>query len=273
MKIDRIVVPLDGSETAEAALPMAGRLASALGAEVELIHVHGVLYGGRDDRTEQDVVDSARSYLDEKVRALDADAGVTARATLLEGVVDKEIREHLEGGPEGGLIVMTTHGRSGISRVWLGSVAEHLVRYAPMPVLLVRPGNGGTDVANIDRVLVALDGSARAERSLPWARALASALEATVTLFAVAEDEDGQPEIEEYLQGLAGADERVVAASDIAPARAILEMAGSGGSQLVAITTRGRSAVARNLFGSVADKVVRSAEVPLLVLNEDGDGS
>lgn len=252
---------------------MARRLASALGAEVELIHVHGVLYGDRSDRTEQDLVESARAYLDEKVRALDAVAGVTARATLLEGVVDKEIRQHLESSPEGGLIVMTTHGRSGISRMWLGSVAEHLVRYTPTPVLLIRPAQGGTDVTPIDRVLVALDGSARAERSLPWARALASALEAAVTLFAVAGDEDSQPGIEEYLQGLAGKDERVVAASDVAPARAILEMARSGGSPLVAITTRGRSAVARNLFGSVADKVVRSAEVPLLVLNEDGDGS
>lgn len=271
MNIDRIAVPLDGSETAEAALPMAQRLARAFGAEVELIHVHGVLYGGGDDRTEQDVVASARKYLDGKVRDLGTDAGVTARATLLEGVVEREISEHLAGG-EGVLIVMTTHGRSGIDRAWLGSVAESLIRRAPAPVLLVRSGVEALDFTTLDRVFVALDRSPRAERSLPWARALAGALGGTVTLFGVAEDDSSEADMQTYLQGLARENERVVSASDIAPAKAILELGRSGGSHLVAITTRGRGAVARNLFGSVADKVLRGADVPLLVLNEDEDG-
>lgn len=272
MNINRIAVPLDGSEAAEGALLLARHLARAFGAEVELIHVHGVLYGGEDDSTEQDVVASARDYLEAKVRALGADGGVTARATLLEGVVEREISEHLAGG-QGVLIVMTTHGRSGISRALLGSVSESLIRQAPAPLLLLRPGEDAPDLSTLDRVLVALDGSERAERGLPWARAIAGALGGGVTLFSVAEDDRSQDEVEGYLEGLARENERVVAASDIAPAKAILEMARSGGSHLVAITTRGRGALARNVFGSVADKVLRSAEVPLLVLNEDGDGT
>lgn len=268
--IDRIVVPLDGSEIAETALPLATTLARALGVDMELVHVHGVTYGGEDDAVETEVVDAARKYLDEKGAALESEAGVSSRRTLLEGVVASELAKHLEGSGRG-IVVMTTHGRSGLSRLWLGSTAETLVRTSPWPVLLIRPDEEQEAPQTMDRIVVGLDGSDRAEQTLPWARAIAAGVNGRITLFQAVGDESAAEEAEAYLRGLAAEGEEVAIATSGSAGRALLEQAGDLSANLVALSTRGRGPVTRTLFGSVADKVIRAAETPLLVVNGDGE--
>ncbi|HSH46286.1 MAG TPA: universal stress protein [Longimicrobiales bacterium] len=267
--IERIAVPLDGSETAEMAFPLARTLARGLGVPIELIHVHGVTYGHDDEEgIEKEVVDAAQGYLEDKAGKLEEE-GFSTRTTLLEGVVASELAGHLAG--EGnGLIVMTTHGRSGMSRFWLGSTAETLVRCSPWPVLLVRPDQRYLP-DSLDRVLVAVDGSERSEHALAWGRILAKAAGATVTLLQVVPDDKATSGAEEYLQGIARDGEEIATVTSESASGAILEEAKDRSAGLVALTTRGRGAVARTLFGSVADKVLRTAEVPLLVVNEEAE--
>ena len=89
---------------------------------------------------------------------------------------------------EAGLVVMTTHGRGAVSRFWLGSVADKLVRQLPMPVLLVRPHEPAPDFAHppiFRRALIPLDGSTLAEQILPHALGLGGLTQAEFTLFQV----------------------------------------------------------------------------------------
>lgn len=269
MRIGRIVVPLDGSETAEAALPMARSLADGLGASVELVHVHGVTYGGGRDPIEADVLQKARGYLEEKARELAGTSALSVDTALREGPVAPAIMEGL-GDRADGIVVMTTHGRSGFSRFWLGSVAERLVRSSPWPVLLVRPRPESGPVDAIDRILVALDGSDRSARGLPWARAIADAVGAAMVLLRVVAHDDERQAASGELDRLADAGEETFVAVHDSAVKGILEQARGRGSPLVVLTTQGRGAVARNILGSVADKVIRSAEAPLLVLSASG---
>lgn len=267
MRIGRIVVPLDGSETAEAALPMARLLAGALGASVELVRVHGITYGRGEDPVETDVLASARGYLEEKARELAAASGAAVDTVLREGPVASEVLEHLGDHAEG-IVVMTTHGRSGFSRLWLGSVAEQLVRSSPWPVLLVRPDPEFEPADELDRILVAIDGSERSAGALPWARAIADAVGAGIVLVRVVGRDDQKEAAAGELDRLAATGEETFVAVDDSTVNAILEQASGRGSPLVVVTTRGRGTLARNLLGSVADKIIRSAECPLLVLSD-----
>jgi nucleotide-binding universal stress UspA family protein len=126
----RIMVPLDGSELAQTALPHALDLCRACGATLVLLHV-------RDPRTGS--VEAAHRYL-EYIRTQNAREGVAIELIVREGSVAAAIIE-ATGQEQIDLIVMATHGRSGLQRVVYGSVAEQVLRGSSTPVLLVRvPG-------------------------------------------------------------------------------------------------------------------------------------
>ena len=142
----RIIVPLDGSKLAESALPEAKQLAKLTGAELVLIRV--VDYSARDKFGDFGLLyeyeamaqalseerELAHAYLADMVRATEAE-GYPVSATLVDGIAAKAIVGLTEPGD---VIVMATHGRTGVKRWFIGSIAEDVLRHATVPVLLVR---------------------------------------------------------------------------------------------------------------------------------------
>ena len=135
----KILVPLDGSPLAEAVLETVNRLASALKAEVTLLQVHpdkGVLAHVNERETFE-----ASAYLKVQMLAL-TEIGIGARQVIRTGNPAEEIVDYARvNGID--LIAMSTHGRTGLRRALLGSVAENVVRHSTIPVLLV-PDKGHT---------------------------------------------------------------------------------------------------------------------------------
>jgi nucleotide-binding universal stress UspA family protein len=146
-----VLVPLDGSELAEVALPHAITMAKPTGATVTLLRilepsVPGPAMGGQEglyiepefwQKLQQDRLNEARSYL-ERVAARLTSEGLRAQIEVRRGsAADVIVDTAKELGAD--LIVMATHGRSGIGRWMLGSVADRVVRASHLPVLLIRP--------------------------------------------------------------------------------------------------------------------------------------
>jgi nucleotide-binding universal stress UspA family protein len=142
----RIVVPLDGSDLANEALAPARELAKRLDVPLHLIRaVDPTAYsrvgsiGMGFDYTAVDALLSeeeqdATSYIDEQVKSL-TDDGFTVSGTVLRGYAAAAITTSTE---EGDLLVMASHGRTGVRRWFLGSVAEEVLRQSSVPVLLIR---------------------------------------------------------------------------------------------------------------------------------------
>lgn len=139
----KILVPLDGSETSEAILPEIEKLASAFKANISLLYVVPIpiFPGGIEPIVNyQPITDTlikdAEAYL-RKIEKRLKGKGFTVESHLQQGNEAQRILEHAEGG-DIDLIAMSTHGRSGVSRWLLGSVAEKVIRHANKPILLVR---------------------------------------------------------------------------------------------------------------------------------------
>ncbi|MGZ8425586.1 MAG: universal stress protein [Candidatus Binatia bacterium] len=145
--LKRVVVPLDGSGLAEKVLPHVASLARKLKLEVQLVRAYALppdAYLVADGVIDQGPAQYRRSmheecekYLDGKVAGLRADGVDPVTATVIEGDAANEIVELAAGSPQS-LIAMSTHGRSGVGRWVLGSVAERVVQYSRAPVLLIR---------------------------------------------------------------------------------------------------------------------------------------
>lgn len=301
-----LLVPLDGSSFCEQALPLAMSIARRAGAAIEVVHVHSPFeYYSSDSDIVSDLDQQARkdkiAYLDGIVNRLTATGKVAATSTLLVGAAADALHDHAVA-KQIDLAVMTTHGRGPLSRFWLGSVADDLMRRLPVPILLVRPQETAPD-ANQEpvsrNILVPLDGSELSEQILEPAVELAVLMQAEITLLRVVDpvlevgdESSGQGKIQfdrslhaqvagirdrhqaeatRYLEEVANrlrsrlprVQVRVVPASK--PAAAILSDARDHGVDLIALATQGRGGLARLFLGSVADKVVRGATTPVLV--------
>src|SRR5262249_18436975 len=141
-----IVVPLDGSELAECALPTATKLASILRVEMVLFRAYELpasAYYGREaylpdyERLTAELRDEAAAYVNGKIESLRAEGVEKVSSVLMEGPGPDEIIEYARKSPNA-LITMCTHGRSGVQRWVLGSVTEKVVRHSGDPVLVVR---------------------------------------------------------------------------------------------------------------------------------------
>jgi nucleotide-binding universal stress UspA family protein len=293
-----LLVPLDGSQFGEHALPLARAVARQTSAVLHLVHVHVIAVPISVDAIPifdeaLDAQDRAReqAYLDGLAQRLSADGAVQ----VITAVLDDPIAGALESYAVAhaiDLVLMTTHGRGAFSRAWLGSVADTLVHRAPMPILLLRPRATPPDLEQapeIKRILVPLDGSALAERILAPATALGALTGAALTLLHAMSPEGAgygmkwpwpQPEarsliqlpeaVQIYLDCVAEclrAQSLVVHTAVMSgqPASAILEYAHDQAIDLIALATHGRSGAARILLGSIADKIVRGATTPVLL--------
>lgn len=289
--IRTMVVPLDGSQTAEAALPVAAGLARRLHARLLAVHAldfTNTEYAHCDDAPDwwgENVMDRAARYLE-----------VTAAISRKKWQVELETRL-IESDPlsallrspvskKADLIVMTTHGRGPVERVWLGSVADQLIREAGRPILLIPPGarTEPHDDTPFSHIMVPLDGSATAEHVVPLAAAIATADGARLTLVrvatpalvnAIAHPHVGSGDDDEayrYLMRRSGAfrllsrDLQCVAlAGDRPTATQILNYAATHDVDMIAMSTHGYGGLRRLVLGSIADKIIRASPVPVLV--------
>jgi nucleotide-binding universal stress UspA family protein len=146
-----VLVPLDGSETAEVALPDAASVAISSGARLTLLHVvppalaeiYAAAQAVPADQGDRSLHDAAHSYLDSVRRRLEAMGIEVQKAITVGDAAESLVAYASEQGVD--LIVMATHGRSGWKRLVLGSVAERVLRCAAQPVLLVRTPPAGDE--------------------------------------------------------------------------------------------------------------------------------
>ena len=289
--IKRILLPLDGSRFAEAAVPLARSLATAANAELHLVLVHEPL-PAVDEKTYGELLAWARTgedqYLSQAATRIGT-AGKPCPQVVLQGVPAEAIAQYAEQHAVD-LLVMSTHGWGAVKRFWLGSVADRLIRECRAPVLLVRPAEDGTAVTGIQSILVALDQSGFGEAVLPIVVDLALTLAAEIKLLQVVQPHlqfqsvpeayltPWDPAITERMSQEATAYVGAVAAGlrergcKVIPrvvvggvvADTILEQAEQE-ADIVALATHGKEGVARLLLGSVADKVIRGSRSAVLV--------
>lgn len=290
---DRIVVPVDGSKLAERALALAVPLAEQHGARLIVLHAHTpmlpLFLGGaapvRDSALDEDQRQEQVRYVSRLAKRLAKQTSAPVEGVFRDGPVVETITKVAAEG-RAPLIVMCTHGRGGFKRFWLGSVADRLIRHATVPVLLLTgsrsTGKRLTGTPVFEHVLVTLDGSDRAETALRAARALLASIEARITVAHVVhpmsalaattmERAPVQVTVESYLEPLLDSqrapgltlDYDVIVDGNVA--RAILEVATRRDVGAIAITSQGLGGVQRLVVGSVADKLIRTSPVPVLV--------
>lgn len=305
-----IVVPLDGSAFAEAAIEPARRIAEQHEASIEFVTVHrpevplSQLSGApsSDPRFDSDMLRGQRQYLERIVAAARQRGPAPATGVFLEGDVARELVRQIERGGAG-LVVMTTHGQGGLERLWLGSIADRVVREAHVPVLLVRGGSEvGEGVAAFRRVVIALSGAEPEKRLINAAFLVSDRERTTYTLLHVTNfatllpaaalgvpmspgegmnvpptiDEAAVAQARSYLDGVAAPlrASGVAVDCDVAiggsVARAILDYVRDTHADLVALATHAHAPLSRAVLGSVADKVMRSAPVSVLVVPPPG---
>jgi nucleotide-binding universal stress UspA family protein len=263
----RILVPLDGSILAEAALPVAAHLAHRSGAAVRMVTVADSGWAQVRGEWSDAPLARARRYIEgeaRKLAALDVEASTTVRSG---SVVDEILDEADELAAD--LIVMATHGRGPLSRFWLGSVADRCLRQTNRPVLLVRPEGASVLPAETRRIVVALDGSTLSERALGPAVAMAKLIGVDLTLLRIETVEEARAQASVYLAHLAdgigewGGKPRaeVLIGDAVAPA-----LIGAVEGDLIVMATHARRGLNRAFLGSVADMVVRGCDGPVLVV-------
>lgn len=294
-----ILVPLDGSPLGERALTLGIALASRTGGALHLVHVrsprHPIYVEGLpvlDEEGRETHRLHEEAYLEALASRITDEDGLPVRTAIVEGNPATALAGYASEEAVG-LLVMTTHGYGGLTRAWLGSVADTLVRCSPVPLLLLRATEEEASSAerwSPERLLVLLDGSALAEQILNPVEYLARLMGAQCILLAVAQPpiplssispyggyiremsgEAPDRAAREYLERIAmrldaagiSTTTRVIVSEQVAPR--ILDAVGELNADMIAMTTRGHSGLRRLLLGSVADKVLRGADVPLLL--------
>lgn len=299
---NRIMVPTDGSGFDREAIRVAVRIADESGADVRLVRVVSsvTLLGlGEPFEVADATMEAKRAELSLAERELEALAGecrALGEASVSIELLDGPTAEMLEGYAQRNridLIVISSHGRGGMSRLTLGSVTDSLIRHTQIPVLVVKPGPSYLNArapAAVKSIVVPLDGSTLAEQILPAASLLAMLEGASMTLVHVvgrqrvrvktSPDEPGLPECDievaqSYLARIAdrlrrgnlSVDTQVIIGEDVAAS--IGDYAARQHADLIAIATHGRGGLARMIRGSVSDAVTRAARTSMLVLRPD----
>lgn len=302
----KILVTLDTSKLAEIALPYAEELAAKFGSELILLHV-GTLADSTDKSDHNLYLKKITAKTERNIkeyRALSPGAKVKVTSALLgspaiianppEEILDYIEKENIS------LVIMATHGRTGIGRWALGSTANKVARAAMCPLLLIRAGAHSPRKVSLAKILVPLDGSQPSEAVLPYVENLASTFKSEVSLLNVVEM---LYHVYPYSEGVgyygsAGVIRMAYTEEEMKPMRAVAEKyikdinnklsskgirtsyevkTGSPGEEiikaerklhphLVAMSTHGHSGFGRFDHGSVTDKVLHGGNTPLLLV-------
>jgi nucleotide-binding universal stress UspA family protein len=283
---DRILVPLDGSESAEIVLPYVEEITVKFGSEITLASVA--------DPASVDTKHLYRTYLGHAVEIVErelkdwgAGEGVVVRNELLSGkpaatIIDYATKHDMS------LIAMSSHGSSGRGAWLLGSVAAKILQATDIPVLLVRTAAKAEAIRErqlLSTILLPLDGSKLGESAVPQASALARELGAKLILLQVIEffsaggraaqyvmpGEESKRAALGYLNGVGerlkeiGLDASSVVLTGT-PAPEIIQYAAANNIGLIALSAHGESGVTHWVFGSVTDKVLHAGDTPVLLV-------
>jgi nucleotide-binding universal stress UspA family protein len=292
----RMLIPLDGSKVAEQVLPYARFLAKALAIPVELLEVVdpealALLSNPRQGRYVDTVlaegIENSKNYLEAIGRSFQ---GAKVKSLVEKGKAEDVVIEKA-AADKNTLIVMATHGRSGIQRWLLGSVADKVLHGATNHVLLVRANDGGkTDgEAALKTVIVPLDGSTLAEQVLPFVVELAKKINLSLALMrayallpAISAEDYGfysadlldhlEAEARDYLAGKVnevkqkGVENVTSVVNTGYGAEEIITLGRHTPDNFIAMSTHGRSGIQRWVLGSVTDRVVRHSGDPVLII-------
>jgi len=289
--IDVILLPLDGSELAEAALPYAAAIQKAFQSRLLLLRVVGRTEGGSNGVEWRLSQAEARSYVDGIVERLQED-GVEADAMVTAGMPSEAILETARE-EEADLVVLSSHGAGGPSPFEVSGTAHKVLSSGDLSVLLVRVGEGvrRPEKVTLKRILVPMDGSARSEWALCLAATVARSSGAELFLLQILPRPEGvlpmkeQSEMDRLLEkGRRAADDRLkgwmtqLEAPDlsirsevkVAPSvpRAIDEVARREDASLVILSAHGTTASDAWPYGSVSGAVLQHGATPVLVLQD-----
>jgi nucleotide-binding universal stress UspA family protein len=288
---EKILIPLDGSELAEVALPYVAELAGRLGSEIILIYVsdsgetaHNRISNFYIQRIADDTRRAVKKYVKKP-----GEKETKVSSEILAGYPAEEIVDYADKA-DVSLIVMATHGRSGVRRWPLGSVTDKVVRSTKRPIAIIRAKGAHPAVREkgmFNRALVPLDGSKQGEAVIPYIEGLASKLKTEVIVLQVLSPDwfidsaDQAKQVEslrtsskDYVnkvasqlnqKGLAArAEVREVKMDTVA--EEIIKGADEVNADIIAMSTHGRSGLSRWTFGSVADRVLQGGNTPLLLV-------
>ena len=295
-----IIVPLDTSPGAEAALPVAEALARRIDGELLLLSVIEAPSEFAVWLRAEETIDAWVDHHIEVDRYLtgiaDGFSGLLVETSVTTGNPAPEIADAAGGYPEP-VIVMVSHARTGLERLAIGNVAAAVLHNVACPVIVVRASEEAAEprpVESLDRLLVALDGSEFAEQALEQARAVLGASGLTIHLVRVVETskwygstnvgldfaaqqmyvEAGRETASEYLE--AAADRLRQAGNDVTwevdtglVAERINEAAAERDAGLIVMSTHGRTGLGRVFIGSVAERVIQHADRPVFLVHPD----
>jgi nucleotide-binding universal stress UspA family protein len=273
----KLVVPLDGSPLAEVALPYAEEIAGKAGSEIILLTV----LPSEETNEYQNhysyatkIAEATKCQAEKYVELSgkkDIKVGIATRSgNPAEGILDYVKKGHLN------LIIMATHGRSGVSRWAIGSVADKVVRATTrQPLLLIRAKGTHPDIRAkriFKRAIVPLDGSMESEAVINYMLEIATNLQMELILLQVVPKTNHMhADAEAYLHSICGQleDKGIAARYEVrvgAAADQIIDLADELDSDMVAMSTHGRSAISLWPLGSVAQKVLLGGNSPLLLI-------
>lgn len=290
---ERILVPIDGSKLSETALPYAEELVRVLNPEVVLVSVCKPTES-QYHHMHQLYIDKTAELMKSRIKERTI-AKVTT--TVLLGEPAEEIVNHAQKSGIS-LIIMVSHGSSGIMHRAMGSVTNNVLRATTIPVLLIKVTEPYLEAPRehlLDRILLPLDGSEAGEAAVPYIKELTNRLESEVILLGVVPSgqhvrtiggldyilypdqhvELTKAEAKEYLdkvchrlvsdKGTVGAEVRVGNVT-----QEIIKFAEEANIRLIAISAHGRSGVRRWVFGSNAHKILHASKAPVLLVKAPG---
>jgi nucleotide-binding universal stress UspA family protein len=292
-----ILVPLDGSKLAEAAIPVAASLAKTLDAPVTLLHImeKDAPQEIHKDRHISQAAEASAYLAEVAKRDFPAEAKVDWHVhTTAVTDVSGSIVQHAMTEFQPDLIVMCTHGRSGVRGLLYGSIAQQVVAHGTTPLLLIKPGVDAPATFKLDRILVPLDSGPIHDDSLPATQELAGLYKSSIHLLTVIptfstvageaaaassllpattaalldlEVENAAEDLQEHLDELKKAGLQVtaeVARGD--PATEIVNRSGELKADLIVLTTHRKAGTAAFWARSVAPNVARRTRIPILLI-------
>jgi nucleotide-binding universal stress UspA family protein len=289
---DTILVPTDGSDHARRAAEHAGLVAAAVDATLQFVTVVDLdvaagpfSAGGVDDDYVEQLTEAARSTVDGTASLVDGDMAIESdvlTGTPADAILDYATDHDVD------MVCLGTHGRSGLHRYLTGSVAERILRRAPVPVVTVRETDEREVGDGYDEILVPTDGSDRAAAAVAHAVSLGERFDSRVHAVSVVNvgdiatgSEVGLPEnllrelelaADDATAAVAGEAraaglDAVTSVSVGRPKAALLAYVEDNGIDLVCMGTHGRTGLDRVLVGSTAEALVRGSAVPVMTVS------